>query len=132
MGLPLVTIGETIPGTTGALNSSTAGDYQPVGILDGVGAIRLDDDTVHAFVNHELNDNQGIPYEVTAEDGSSFEITGGRISYFDINVNSFEIEDAGIAYSRIIDANGNVASDNSVFGQVFIDPDELDLGQDRS
>jgi hypothetical protein len=35
---PLVTIGETIPGTTGALNSSTAGDYTPVGILDGLGA----------------------------------------------------------------------------------------------
>ena len=32
--LPLVTIGETIPETTGALNSSSAGDYQPVGILD--------------------------------------------------------------------------------------------------
>ena len=30
--VPLVTIGETIPGTTGALNSSTAGDFQPVGI----------------------------------------------------------------------------------------------------
>ncbi|MEO1799552.1 MAG: alkaline phosphatase PhoX [Cyanobacteria bacterium J06629_2] len=125
---PLVTIGETIPGTTGALNSSTAGDYQPVGILDGLGAIQFDDDTVRAFVNHELVDEEGSVYEVFDEEGDAFGITGGRISYFDINTDTYEVEDAGIAYNRIIDANGEIASDNSVFGEVFIDPDDTSLG----
>lgn len=126
--IPLVTIGETIPGTTGALNSTTEGDYQPVGILDGLGAIQFDDDTVRAFVNHELVDDQGSLYEVFDGEGNAFEITGGRISYFDINIDTFAIEDAGIAYNRIIDANGEIAADNSVFGEVFIDPDDPSLG----
>ena len=126
--LPLVTIGEAISDTTGALNSSTAGDYQPVGILDGAGAIRLDDDTVRAFVNHELVDDAGVAYDLTSADGNTFQVTGGRISYFDINVDTFAIEDAGIAYNRVFDANGEIASDNSIFGQVFIDPEDPDLG----
>ena len=120
--VPLVTIGDIIPDTTGALNSSTAGDYQPVGILDGMGAIRFDEDTVRAFVNHELVDNAGVPYQLIGEDGTPYTITGGRISYFDINIETFEIEDAGIAYNRIFDANGNIASDNSIFGQVLANP----------
>lgn len=125
--IPLVTIGEIIPGTTGALNSSTEGDYQPVGILDGAGAIRFDDDTVRAFVNHELVDESGVPYSLTAEDGSTFDVTGGRISYFDININTFEIEDAGLAYNRVFDANGNIASDTSIFGQVRVGSDDPTL-----
>ena len=120
--LPLVTIGETIPDTSGVLNASTAGDYQPVGILDGLGAIRYDEDTVRAFVNHELVDFDGVPYEVFDSNGNPFSLTGGRISYFDINVTSFEIEDAGLAYDKIVDANGNVVDDDSIFGQVFADP----------
>ncbi|MGI9616709.1 MAG: hypothetical protein ACR2QO_27580, partial [Acidimicrobiales bacterium] len=34
---PILTIGETIAATTGALNSTTAGDYTPAGVLDGLG-----------------------------------------------------------------------------------------------
>ncbi len=126
--VPLVTIGEIIPDTTGALNSSTEGDYQPVGILDGVGAIQIDEDTIRAFVNHELVDQAGVPYQVFDANGNPFTLTGGRISYFDINSESFVIEDAGIAYNRIFDANGNIASDNAIFGQVFIDPSDQNLG----
>ncbi len=126
--IPLVTIGETISGTTGALNTTTAGDYQPVGILDGLGAIQFDEDTVRAFVNHELVDDEGSVYQVFDGEGNAFEITGGRISYFDINIDTFAVEDAGIAYNRIFDANGEIAADNSVFGEVFIDPDDTSLG----
>ena len=122
---PLVTIGETIPGTTGALNSSTAGDYQPVGILDGAGAIQFDEDTVRAFVNHELNNDDGIEYTLTNEAANAgevagvegtfpeFTLVGGRISYFDINIDTFQIEDAGIAYNTIVDADGNIAVDET-------------------
>lgn len=129
--LPLVTIGETIPETTGALNSSTAGDYQPVGILDGMGAIRLDNDTVRAFTNHELLDFEGVAYTLTqgtADTSDDYTLIGGRISYFDININTFEVEDAGIAYNTIIDANGNVATDNTIFGPIFADPGNPDGG----
>ncbi len=123
--LPLVTIGETLSNTTGALNSTTAGDYQPVGILDGMGAIRLDSDTVRAFTNHELVDNDGIAYTLTqgtADTSDDYTLTGGRISYFDININTLQIEDAGLAYNTIVGADGNVATSNSVFGQTFADP----------
>ncbi|MGF1536041.1 MAG: alkaline phosphatase PhoX [Elainellaceae cyanobacterium] len=114
--LPLVTIGETIPGTTGDLNSSTAGDFQPTGILDGAGAIRLDDDTVRAFVNSELLHFEGNEYTLTqgTEDTSDdFTLLGGRITYFDINTSTFEIEDAGLAYNTIINGFGEVATDNT-------------------
>lgn len=109
--LPLVTIGETIPGTTGVLNSSSAGDFQPTGILDGAGAIAIDDDTIRAFVNSELNNDDGIAYTLTNESANAglvegvegtfpeFTLVGGRITYFDININTFEIEDAGLAYN---------------------------------
>jgi hypothetical protein len=33
--------------------------YQPVGILDGIGAYRKDGKTVRALVNHELGDSVG-------------------------------------------------------------------------
>ncbi|MGF1515876.1 MAG: alkaline phosphatase PhoX [Elainellaceae cyanobacterium] len=114
--LPLVTIGETIPDTTGALNSATAGDFQPTGILDGAGAIRLDEDTVRAFVNSELLHFEGNEYTITqgTEDTSDdFTLVGGRITFFDINTDTFEVEDAGLAYNTIIDGFGEVATDNT-------------------
>src|SRR4051794_17196357 len=36
--LPLLTVGETLLATTGALNDCSAGRYTPVGGLDGIGA----------------------------------------------------------------------------------------------
>ncbi|MGF1536989.1 MAG: alkaline phosphatase PhoX [Elainellaceae cyanobacterium] len=120
--VPLVTIGETIPGTTGALNASTAGGYQPVGILDGAGALRLDEDTVRAFTNHELLNGDGVEYTITqgtADPSDDFTLTGGRISFFDINTNTFEVEDAGLAYNTIIDGFGNVAIDNTFQPEAF-------------
>jgi len=128
--LPLVTIGETISGTTGALNSSTAGDYQPVGILDGAGAIQLDNDTVRSFVNHELLNDEGVAYTLTNEAANaelaegetpfeSFDLLGGRISYFDINTETFEVEDAGLAFNTIIDGNGDVAIDSTFQPESF-------------
>ena len=120
--VPLVTIGETIPGTTGALNSSTAGDFQPVGILDGAGAIQFDDNTVRAFVNQELFHFEGAEYTITqgtADTSDDFTLIGGRISYFDINIEDLVIEDAGIAYNTIIDGFGDVATDNTFQPEAF-------------
>ena len=107
--IPLMTIGETLTNTKGVLNNTTAGNYTPVGILDGIGAFSLDSDTVRIFVNHELANDIGTIYSM--ENG--LQLRGARISYFDINKNSLQIEDGGIAYRRIYDALGNVATNNT-------------------
>lgn len=130
---PLLTIGETFEGTSGALNRTTKGSYTPVGILDGLGAYELDDDDyddddrrgrgrddddddegiVRVFANHELLNTRGYPYEVSDGMGGTFTMTGARISYFDIDKKTRKIVDAGLAYDRIYDANGEIASDTS-------------------
>ena len=99
-------IGETLSGTTGALNSTTAGDYTPVGILDGLGAYSLDADTVRVFANHELLNFRGYTYSVSDGGAGSFTMEGGRISYFDIDKASRHVVDSGLAYDTVYDANG--------------------------
>ncbi len=98
----ILTIGETLTETTGALNGNTAGDYQPVGILDGIGGYELDENTVRIFVNHEQSDGNGSPYEV-----NGLELQGARISYFDIDKATLSIVDGGVAFNQIIDRAGN-------------------------
>lgn len=137
---PIFTVGETITGTTGALNATTAGDYTPVGVLDGLGAYKMDDDTVRVFASHELLAFRGSSYEVSDGAGGSFTIdSGARISYFDIDVETKEITDAGLAFDTIYDANGNVATDTSFLtdgfdgfsrfcSSVLIEPDQFGEG----
>ncbi len=86
---PIFTIGEEFDG------------YAPPGDLDGLGAFALDDDTVRIVANHELSD-EGYAY--TLANGT--ELTGGRVSFFDINKESLKLEDAGLAYDTIINRNG--------------------------
>ncbi len=86
---PIFTIGEEFDG------------YAPPGDLDGLGAFALDDDTVRIVANHELSE-EGYAY--TLANGT--ELTGGRVSFFDINKESLELEDAGLAYDTIINRNG--------------------------
>lgn len=109
----IFTIGETVSGTTGALNPTTAGDYTPVGILDGMGAYKLDAATVRVLANHELLHFRGNSYEVSNGSGGTFSMTGARVSYFDIDIATRQIVDSGIAYNTVYDANGNVATDLS-------------------
>lgn len=56
---PILTVGETLSATTGALNPTTAGDYTPPGILDGLGAYELDENTVRVLANHEFLNFRG-------------------------------------------------------------------------
>jgi len=123
---PLLTIGETFHYTSGDLNATTAGNYTPPGILDGLGAYELDDHTVRVFANHELTFTDGYPYEASDGMGGTFEMTGTRISYFDIDKFSKDIIDAGIAYDTVYDANGNIASDTS-----FLPADQEGFGMSR-
>ena len=89
--MPVFTVGETING------------YTPAGILDGIGATKLDDGTVRMYVNHELRQGQGYAY--TLANGTS--LTGARVSYFDFDPTTRKILGSGLAYSKIIDAEGN-------------------------
>ncbi len=104
---PILTIGEQI------------GDYVPVGVLDGLGATKIDDETVRVYANHELLNFRGNEYEVSDGMGGTFTMTGARVSYFDIDIATRQIVDGGIAYDTIVDANGDVASDTSFLLEGF-------------
>jgi glycerophosphoryl diester phosphodiesterase len=104
---PLFTVGETING------------YTPPGVLDGLGAYKLNKDTVRVFANHELLNFRGYDYEVSDGNGGTFTLDGARISYFDIDKHSRQIVDSGLAYNKIYDANGNVATDISFLANDF-------------
>lgn len=115
----LLTIGETLTGTTGALNETTAGDYTSPGVLDGLGAYALDENTVRVFANHELQSSRGYDYEVRDGQGGTFALAGARVSYFDINTETLHLEDAGLAYDLIYDGNGEIATDNTFLTEGF-------------
>ncbi|BFM39773.1 alkaline phosphatase PhoX [Synechocystis sp. LKSZ1] len=96
---PLFTVGETI------------GNYTPVGILDGIGAIELNGTTVRFYVNHELGPTVGYAYSL--ENGT--QLKGGRVSYFDVDKRTLSIVDAGLAYDTIVNRAGQVVASSSVY-----------------
>ncbi|MCC6462523.1 MAG: DUF839 domain-containing protein, partial [Saprospiraceae bacterium] len=91
---PLFTIGESLNG------------YTPAGILDGVGARKLADGTVRAYVNHELGQSAGYTY--TLENGTA--LKGARVSYFDIDPATKQVSNAGLAFKAIVDRAGKVVT----------------------
>ncbi|NJM55362.1 MAG: Ig-like domain-containing protein [Verrucomicrobiae bacterium] len=105
---PIFTIGDTLAGTTGALNTNSAGNFSPVGTLDGLGAFSLDANTVRVFSNHEIEipnaGSAGYPYTLT--NGTVIAKGGGRISYWDIDKTSRRVVDAGLAIARMYDRTG--------------------------
>ena len=99
---PLFTVGETLTNATGT--------YTPPGILDGMGAFALNDHTVRVLANHELRSSQGYAY--TLANGT--DVTGARVSYFDIDKKTHKIVDSGLAYDTIINAAGNEVDETNV------------------
>lgn len=99
---PVFTIGQVV-------EDGSQGDYIPPGILDGLGAFALDEDTIRVLANHELSSDVGYAY--TLANGT--QLTGGRVSFFDINKNTRELEDAGLAYDTIINRAGEVVDEAS-------------------
>ncbi len=91
---PAFTVGETIDG------------YIAPGILDGMGAMALDVNTVRVFVNHEMRDEQGYSYALA--NGTA--ITGARVSYFDFDRATRDLVGSGLAYDEVIDRYGNVVT----------------------
>lgn len=94
---PIFTVGEEING------------YTPPGVLDGLGAFALDDDTVRILSNHEFSADEGYAY--TLANGT--ELTGARVSFFDINKETLELEDSGLAYNKIINRAGEEVDEAS-------------------
>jgi hypothetical protein len=102
---PLFTVGQSL-NSTGALNSTSVGEYAPIGVLDGIGAYELNATTVRVFVNHEVG--PGVAYEYSLENGVT--MRGARISYFDIDKTTRRIVDSGLAYGKVYDRQGNLVT----------------------
>lgn len=100
--LPVFTIGESIDG------------YTPPGIPDGMGAMKWRRNTVRVLVNHELTAPVGYPYSLA----SGATLTGARVSYFDIDRDSFGVCGSGLAYDTIYNRAGDVVTS----------PADLDFG----
>jgi len=89
---PIFTVGETIDG------------YTPPGILDGLGAQKLNGKVVRVYANHELGNSAGYVYSLA----NGLQLKGARISFFDIDRQSRDLCDAGLAYDTVYDRYGNV------------------------
>ncbi|NJR43743.1 MAG: Ig-like domain-containing protein [Akkermansiaceae bacterium] len=105
---PIFTIGDTLEATTGALNSSSAGNFSPPGTPDGLGAFSLNANTVRVFMNHEIEvpatGSGAFPF--TLANGTVIAKGGARISYFDIDKTSRRVVDGGLAIARMYDRSG--------------------------
>jgi hypothetical protein len=91
---PVFTVGEDIKG------------YTPPGILDGIAAYKRNEKQVRLLVNHELGKDQGYPYKLA----NGVELTGARVSYFNVHRPSRKISGAGLAYTRAHDRHGNLVT----------------------
>ena len=97
--LALLTVGDDLPSRDRRFPDQT---YQPVGMLDGLGAYRVDEDTVRVLVNHELKRTAGYPYRL--DNGTV--LTGARVSFLDVDRRTLQILNSGIAYQTIRDRRG--------------------------
>jgi len=98
---PLFTIGQHLPTIDKALYPH---QYQPVGILDGIGAFQMTDHTVRVLINHELEKSTGYSYALR----NGTVLTGARISFLDVDRNTRRIVNSGIAYDVILDRQGRI------------------------
>jgi Ca2+-binding RTX toxin-like protein len=96
--VPLLTVGETV-----------ANAYQPIGRLDGIGHLKINDTTVRLYINHEVSSDLGTIF--TLENGTA--LHGSRISYFDIDITSKAIIAGGDAISAIHNRGGVLVDSKS-------------------
>jgi secreted PhoX family phosphatase len=87
---PLFTVGQEFNG------------YAPPGVLDGLGAVAIGDQTVRILMNHELQSDQGNPYVLA----SGIKLGGARISFLDLDRSNLQVTAAGLAYDNIYDRKG--------------------------
>lgn len=91
--------------------------FAPTGIFDGLGAYDNGNGTYTVLANSELGSTAGVPYLV-----NGVALTGARIAKFivdkDVDNNARNgyqsaVISGGIAYSEIVDANGNIVTNAS-------------------
>ena len=99
----LFTVGEKLPA---ADQKPDPNHYQPVGVLDGIGAVRFTSDTVRVLINHELRGSQGYAYAL--KNGTI--LTGARISFIDLDPSTRRIVNSGMAYDSVFDRQGKIVS----------------------
>eukprot|EP00924_Labyrinthula_sp_SR-Ha-C_P004860 augustus_masked-scaffold_1-processed-gene-14.44-mRNA-1 protein AED:1.00 eAED:1.00 QI:0/0/0/0/1/1/2/0/926 len=106
---PVFTVGEQLP------SSTETQLYTPPGVLDGMGAWRVDETTVRVYSNHEINHNAGYEYSVCGDLDceSTYNLTGARISYFDFDVESLQVKESGVAYKYVYGSDGTLQADSS-------------------
>ena len=100
---PLVTVGERLPSADERFPDH---QYQPVGLFDGLGAFRLTPSTVRVLVNHELEKSMGYAYHLK----NGTQLTGARVSFFDVDRHTRRIVDSGLAYVSVVDRQGEVVT----------------------
>jgi hypothetical protein len=98
---PIFTIGQHLPTVDKTLYPH---QYQPVGILDGIGAFQMTDHTVRVFINHELEKSAGYSYALR----NGTVLTGARISFVDLDRSTRRIVNSGLAYDVILDRQGRI------------------------
>lgn len=102
---PIYTVGDVLPNTS----------YRGPGILDGIGAYKLNDRTVRLLVNSEIGNTQGSLY--TLANGTS--MRGARISYYDVDIASRSLVTAGLGYDTIFDRSGTIVTNAAQIGNGF-------------
>jgi hypothetical protein len=93
---PIFTVGE----------SFGEASYTPPGIVDGLGAFPQADGLLRILANHELAGEQGAPFQL--DNGT--ELTGARISYFDIDPATRKIQRVGQAIKQVRDRRGEIVT----------------------
>ena len=89
---PIFTVGDVID------------SYVPLGILDGLGAYKLNSTTVRVLANHEVSNTAGYAYNLA----NNTSLVGSRVSYFDINKSTLKIVKSGLAYDTIYNRAGEI------------------------
>lgn len=92
---PVFTVGETV------------GGYTPVGIFDGIGIGRVNNNTNRIVVNSELSDNVGYTYALA----NGTQLQGARIHYFDTDARTGRIRRVALAYTTVYDRFGAIVTD---------------------
>lgn len=96
-------------------NNNNGGEgYRFVGVMDGLGAFELDEDTVRVLMNHEVGSFPKIATPYTTGDGL-LTLGGGRVSYVDIDKATMRIIDSGIAINSFVDGFGNPITSTAQF-----------------
>jgi 2',3'-cyclic-nucleotide 2'-phosphodiesterase / 3'-nucleotidase / 5'-nucleotidase len=110
---PLITIGEeSLSGVD--VNLSVFG-YRPIGLLDGIGAVPWDVDVLRIFANHEAGAATGSTYQLA----NGTMLTGGRVSFFDIDTCTRRVLGMGLSYDTIYDRAGVIVTSAAQINEGF-------------